>query len=281
MSNQLLVSSLSLGPVQLNMHDRSIMRAFYHDVMGLNVQKEDAVHIVFGLQQRPLFILHDGEDVPMQSTGDAGLYHSAVLFASQHDLASMVERILSHALHLFQGSADHLVSEAFYFQDPEGNGIELYYDRDRSLWKWQNGQVQMASLYIDPQAYIKQYLQRNGAQPEVVMGHFHLKVGDIDLAKQFYHDVLGFDVTAALPGALFLSLGGYHHHIGLNVWESAGAPPRIESLGLKQIEFVFTDPKELEALKVRLKAHKLLFQEVDHGIIVHDPWKNQIQIRQS
>lgn len=272
---------LSLGPVQLNVHNRVKMLAFYHDVMGLDVLEDDDTHIVFGIQKTPLFDLHEGSHFPAPSIGEAGLYHSAVLFSSQHDLAVMVKRILDRTPHLFQGSADHLVSEAFYFQDPEGNGIELYYDRDRSLWQWHDGHVQMASLYIDPHAYIAEHAQPMSSKTEIVMGHFHLKVGDIDTAKHFYHEILGFDVTASLPGALFLSLHGYHHHIGLNVWESAGAAPRNESRGLKQIEFVFTDLEDIEALKERLTTHNLPYEEIANGIIVQDPWKNSIRIRQS
>jgi catechol 2,3-dioxygenase len=206
----------------------------------------------------------------------AGLYHFAIVFASRGDLARIIYRVLSQKPQHFTGSADHLVSEAFYFTDPEGNGIELYYDRDRSEWTWENNQVKMATLYIDPAEYLQKYIVLEEPNKEVKMGHFHLKVGDIQKAQKFYIDILGFDITAELPGALFISVGGYHHHLGLNTWESMGSPERNQSLGLEQLELILPNKQDLKWLKDRLKENDIHFIEDENSVLFHDPWKNKI-----
>src|SRR5690606_28037910 len=143
----------------------------------------------------------------------------------------------------FTGSADHLVSLAFYFDDPEGNGVELYWDRPREEWRWQDGSVAMDTLPLDPNGFIAEHrvapgdLAATGAvaatgaaaapgSAAASIGHVHLKVGNIDVARAFYVDTLGFEVTVgSWPGALFASAGGYHHHLGMNAWQSRGAGP--------------------------------------------------------
>ena len=126
--------------------------------------------------------------------------------------------------------ADHLVSEALYLSDPDGNGIELYRDRPREEWSYADGQLQMATLPLDLRSLADELTAADGPQPTVpagtVIGHVHLQVASIPDAEAFYHGVLGFDVTTrGYPGALFVSAGGYHHHLGLNTWHSAGSGP--------------------------------------------------------
>jgi catechol 2,3-dioxygenase len=170
------------------------------------------------------------------------------------------------------------VSEAFYFYDPEGNGIELYYDRDPKTWKWENGTIQMATLYIDPLEYIQRYIVLEEKDTKTAMGHIHLKVGDITVAKQFYVDVLGFEVTAELPSALFVSVDQYHHHIGMNTWESFGAEKRNESLGLASFEFILSEKQDVEKLKDRLQKHAIPFDQEGDTCTFRDPWNTQIRI---
>lgn len=135
----------------------------------------------------------------------------------------------------YGGSADHAVSLAFYFADPDGNGLELYTDTPREDWVWQDGQVSMGSAPLDPNEFIQTHLGRSAtttAAGGATMGHVHLRVGDLARARAFYADVLGFAVTAESDGALFHAVGGYHHHVATNTWGSAGAGEHPESLGL-------------------------------------------------
>lgn len=271
--------NLSIGAVELNVADLDLMRSFYHKVLGLDILKETPIRTELGANKKPLIILHHRVDLSHPHSGHAGLYHFAILYSSQGDLARAVYQVLKSTPQLFSGSADHLVSEAFYFNDPEGNGIELYYDRDRSLWQWENGQVRMATNYIDPANYLEQHLEKHDPESHSQMGHVHLKVGDIAKARQFYVDVLGFDVTAEMPSALFISVGGYHHHIGMNTWESSGAEKRTETHGLKNIEFILPTQSDFDHLKHRLEKHTIPFQSENKAITFADPWNNSIRAR--
>jgi catechol 2,3-dioxygenase len=269
---------LELGSIELNIKDLGKMKYFYHEVMGLDILDEGNEKVTLGVKNLPLITLYHRKDLPQGKPEHAGLYHFAIVFASRADLAHMIYRILKTHSHHFSGSADHLVSEAFYFTDPEGNGIELYFDRDRSEWKWENNHVKMATMYIDPNDYLQKNLVLEEQDKEVKMGHFHLKVGDIEKAREFYVNSLGFNVTAELPGALFISVGGYHHHLGLNVWESSGSPERTNSLGLEKIELILPDEKDYDLLKKRLRDTSIAFVEDKKSLLIYDPWKNQILV---
>ena len=277
-ANNKIPTSLTVGTVELNVKNLVIMKEFYQSVLRLKILYESKKKISFGSDNSSLVVLHDTSDLPESNPSHAGLYHFAILFSSQSDLASTILHVLKSRPELFSGSADHLVSEAFYFSDPEGNGIELYYDRDHSQWQWEEGQVKMATLYLDPVAYIEEHTVKKESG-KITMGHIHLRVGDVKKAEQFYVEILGFDITAKLPGALFISVGGYHHHIGLNSWESQGAQKRLDSLGLKSIEFFFPHQKDLLIIKERLRRSKIEFREQDNFLILHDPWNNELLLK--
>jgi catechol 2,3-dioxygenase len=165
------------------------------------------------------------------------------------------------------------VSEAFYFNDPEGNGVELYFDRPSETWQWSNGHVAMDTLYIDPVAYINVNASEYN-ESDKKLGHVHLRVGDISEARRFYVTLLGFDITASFPGALFVSIGGYHHHIGLNTWMSAGAGLRMPSLGLSDIKITLASADDVSHLAARLEASMYPFQYKQGVVHVADPWGN-------
>ena len=178
----------------------------------------------------------DGRGIPRRSAArarrcampgprEAGLFHTAILFETQAALAAAVATVAQRHPGTFTGSSDHLVSQAFYFDDPEGNGVELYWDRDRTEWSWTHGQVEMSTLYLDPNAFLQQHLTEaalaDHASAPAVIGHVHLSVGDVATAQRFYVDELGFDLTTSFGGqAIFVSAGGYHHHMAMNVWRS-------------------------------------------------------------
>ncbi len=273
------LSNLSIGTVHLNVKDLEKMKMFYHQIMGLDILKESDQMITLGKGTSPLITLNHRNDLSETSVHHAGLYHFAILFSSRGDLARTVYQILKQSPRSFSGSADHLVSEAFYFNDPEGNGIELYYDRDRSTWQWKNNQIEMSSDYIDPVDYLQKNIVLEEKNTEVRMGHMHLKVGDIDTAKQFYVDILGFEITAQLPGALFLSVDNYHHHIGMNTWHSLGATKRDQELGLKSFELIFSQENDFDSFNKRITDHKIEIVKEDDFLVIHDPWKNKISFK--
>ncbi len=278
-TRKFLAQSLDLGPVELNVKNLIAMKNFYHTTLGLDVLAESPTSITLGKNGKPLVIIQRRDDLSLPLSSDAGLYHFAIVYTSRSTLAQAIKSILTHSPELFSGSADHLVSEAFYFYDPQGNGIELYFDRPKSLWQWENGQIKMATLYIDPVSYINQYSAENEEESKTFMGHIHLKVGDITLAEQFYVNILGFEVTAKLPGALFVSVGGYHHHIGLNTWSSLNSGKKRDSLGLQKFEFTLPQKEDLEQLRERLARSGLEFREEKSSLLVADPWNNQIVAR--
>jgi catechol 2,3-dioxygenase len=221
--------------------------------------------------------------LPAVDPRQAGLFHTAFLFEDASALAATVLRAAQDQRGAFTGSSDHLVSEAFYFTDPEGNGIELYVDRDRSQWRYENGELQMSTLYLDPNAYLRHHLDEKTlatvSQAADRVGHVHLQVGDIPTARAFYIDALGFETTvASYPGALFASAGGYHHHIAMNTWNSAGAGPRAAALGLGDVAITVPGRDDLDALAARLRHHKLPFADDGRAITASDPWGTQVTL---
>jgi catechol 2,3-dioxygenase len=252
------------------------MTRFYKEILLLEEVARETDSVTLGKNGTPLVFLRRGEHLPSAPSGSAGLYHFALVHSSRGDLARTVAHIIKSLPQTFSGSADHLVSEAFYFTDPEGNGIELYFDRDRSEWEWTDGRVRMASVYIDPAEYIRTHGTVREEKSRTQMGHVHLKVGDTESAKQFYSGVLGFDVTAELPGAVFISADGYHHHIGLNTWESGGAGKRNPSAGLKEFFIHLAERHYLDGLKLRLTKHAVPFEESEGALRIRDPWNNTV-----
>ncbi len=269
-------SIISMGAVSLHVQNVAVLKRFYHEVLQLDLISESDNVVVLGHGEKRLLQLHTQDTATKTLPTHAGLYHLAILYASRAQLAQTLVHIFTKWQGYFVGSADHLVSEAFYFTDPEGNGIELYFDKESHLWEWENGTVQMASLYIDPISYIRTHHGTNDTEHDRTMGHVHLKVGDIETAKQFYVDVLGFTVTASLPGALFVSRDHYHHHIGMNTWESRGATKREGYSGLKSYEIHIHSKKEFETIKKNLITHAIGYSEIASGISFHDPWNNMV-----
>ncbi|MEB4615970.1 VOC family protein, partial [Leucobacter sp. M11] len=245
----LLGERVGMGGVELRVANLDLVRGFYEDAVGLDVLDADEDRAVLGADGRALITLEQerADTITPDSPSEAGLFHSAILFPSERDLAATLQRIADTAPERYQGSADHHVSQAFYFGDPEGNGLELYVDRPRDEWTWTGDRVQMGSDPLDPNQFIQQHLG-DGDAADAVMGHVHLRVGDTEEAKRFYHGVLGFDVTAEEPDALFLSAGGYHHHLAANSWNSRGAGVRADGLGLIRFTVQLGSAEELAGI---------------------------------
>ncbi|NTV39850.1 MAG: VOC family protein, partial [Demequinaceae bacterium] len=245
-----------MGAVELLVRDLDTTLAYYRDVLALDHITSVGTTHVLGRRGVPTVTLTHSPDLPTFNRGGAGLFHTAVVFATRAALAAAVARAAQSGIGRFTGSADHLVSEAFYFDDPEGNGVELYFDRPRDAWaRNAEGKPLMDSLRLDPSVY----LTTNIAEAELTrpvgiasVGHVHLQVGDIPTARRFYVDTLGFEEVFDMGTALFVAAGGYHHHVGLNVWNSRGAGPRAASLGLGTMDIVLPDADGYGALRDRL-----------------------------
>lgn len=270
-----------MGAVTLLVADLDAMTASYRDVVTLQVVRADGDAVALGRAGRELVVLQHSPALRHAHPGAAGLFHTAILFESQAALASALFSVAQHAPRAFTGSADHLVSQAFYLTDPEGNGIELYWDRARTDWSWTHGQVEMATLYLDPNAFLNEHL-REDARPTAAdpaqIGHVHLSVGDVATARAFYVDRLGFDATASLGDqALFVSAGGYHHHMAMNVWNSRGAGPRMPALGLGRVDLLLPDADALGEVGERLAHYGAAVRDDGQTLHFDDPWNNAIR----
>lgn len=278
-----LAADTSMGPVTLDVADLAGMTAFYRDVITLQVLSEDGPVVTLGRGRTPLVVLRHSPQLRHAAPGSAGLFHTAILFPTQTDLAAVLASVAQKAPQRFTGSADHLVSQAFYLDDPEGNGIELYWDRDRTQWSWVHGQVEMATLYLDPNEFLRQHLTPEALEvpdaSDAVVGHVHLSVGDTRTAKEFYVDRLGFDTTAEMGNqALFVSAGGYHHHMAMNVWNSRGAGRRFPTLGLGQVDIELPTSDDVGELTERMRHYGVQSADDGRTVTFEDPWANQIKV---
>lgn len=271
-----------MGAVTLLVGDLDAMTRFYRDVVTLETIGADGDTVTLGRAGHPIVVLEHSPALRHAPRGSAGLFHTAILFESQQALAAAVASVASRAPQTFTGSADHLVSQAFYFTDPEGNGIELYWDRLRTEWSWTHGKVEMGSLFLDPTAFLREHLTEEAAtggtaHDAASVGHVHLSVGDVATARAFYVDALGFDETADYRGsALFVSAGGYHHHMAMNVWNSRGAGPRMPALGLGRVDLTLPGADDLGELGERLRHHGIAVRDDGRGLAFDDPWKNAV-----
>lgn len=274
-----IAAATAMGAVTLRVADLDGMTAFYRDVITLEVQDAAGDTVTLGRAGRPIMVLLHAPELRHATPGSAGLFHTAIVFESQAALAFALYRVATLAPRTFTGSADHLVSQAFYLTDPEGNGVELYWDRDRSEWSWTHGQVEMATLRLDPNTFLRDHLTEGaGVTAAASVGHVHLSVGDVATARAFYVDALGFDTTAAYDShALFVSAGGYHHHMAMNVWNSRGAGPRTPALGLGQVDLVLPDADALGALGERLRHHGVAVRDDGWMLRFDDPWNNALR----
>ncbi len=271
----ILAKSLLIEPSQLYVRDLQKVTEYYESIVGLDVLERGSGQVVLGHDELPVLKLIARPEFPNSSVKNAGLFHNAILYQSRSALARAVYRILQQAAWSFEGSADHLVSEAFYFHDPENNGLELYFDRPRSEWKWSNGSVAMDTLYLSPQQYLSAHLESEGVTDKK-LGHVHLRVGDVGMAREFYVNALGFDATLDLGSALFVSVGGYHHHMAMNTWFSQGASRRDPALGLGEVRLALPNDGSIERLIARLDGKGIVYEMTPRGLVVNDPWNNQL-----
>jgi catechol 2,3-dioxygenase len=284
----LLAADTGMGPVTLRVGDLDEMIRYYRDGVTLELLSHDGPVAVLGRGATPIVILEHAPELKHAGPRSAGLFHTAILFDTREALATAIYSVATKHPGTFTGSADHLVSEAFYFTDPERNGVELYFDRDRSQWSWTHGSIEMATIYLDPNTYLREHITEGAADAaasgtglgEAIVGHVHLSVGDIASAREFYVDRLGFETTASLgDSALFVSAGGYHHHMAMNTWNSAGAGRRGLALGLGRVEIVVPTADDLGALGERMSHHGVATRDDGRVLAFDDPWSNLVAVR--
>jgi catechol 2,3-dioxygenase len=272
----------SIGKVRLRVADLDDLTTFYERVIGLPaVERGGDVVRLGAVGGEPLIELLGAPDAPPAPSFSTGLFHLAILVPDRAELARSLQRVAGAGWRL-TGASDHLVSEALYLQDPEGNGIEIYRDRPREEWRRNGGELAMATLPLDLESILGELdpseRQADGMPGGTTMGHVHLQVADIPAAERFYNRALGLDVMVrSYPGALFLAAGGYHHHIGLNTWQSEGAPPPPEgSLGLDRYELVLPSAAERDSAADRLAEVGADPQRLDEGVVASDPSGNRV-----
>ena len=274
----------AVGKVRLRVADVDDLTAFYERVVGLRTVERGGDVVRLGPEGgEPLIELVAAPGATPAPSFSTGLFHLAILVPDRAELARSLRRVAEAGWRL-TGASDHLVSEALYLQDPEGNGIEIYRDRPRDQWGHNGDELRMATLPLDLQDVLGEVgpgeEPANGLPADTTMGHVHLQVSDIPSSEGFYNGAVGLDVMVrSYPGALFLAAGGYHHHVGLNTWQSAGAPPPPEgALGLDRYELVLPDSSDVDAAAERLgeRGDPVRLEE---GVLATDPSGNRVLLR--
>lgn len=277
-----LPDHFQLGPAALRVSDTERALDFYVNKIGLELRERTNTTAMLGTQNEDLLRLDFRPGIAPRNYMETGLYHVAILVPDRASLGAAVARLAANNVKL--GAADHLVSEAIYVWDPDNNGIEIYRDRPRSEWTWRGDQVQTANRPLDFDGLLAEPdVEALAAKPMkngTRIGHIHLEVDDLAKARKFYGEVVGFSPTATLPGAQFLGAGGYHHHLGTNIWESRnGPPPSPDSAGLSLMTFELPDEHSMQALKARLKAADIKTTASGEGFDFSDPWLTYVAVR--
>jgi len=277
-----LPETTHLGRVRLQVANLDRSLAFYEKVLGMRVIRRDSDSVSLGAHDDDREIVHlraeqSARRVPRR--GLLGLYHFAILLPDRSSLGRFVAHLTELEVHF--GMSDHFVSEAIYLSDPDGLGIEVYADRPRDAWRYDERQLYMTTNPLDVEDLVKAASGQpwTGMPAGTVLGHVHLYVDDIAMAEAFYHEALGFDkVVWSYPGALFMSAGGYHHHLGTNTWAS-GAPPASDAdARLLEWEIVVPTKKNAEEAARHVKSAGYPVREENGEWILTDPWGTSLRL---
>jgi catechol 2,3-dioxygenase len=244
---------MQVGLVTLNVRQLDRVADYYRNLLGLELIGRDGNTMRLGTGQTPLLELRGNADFVARNPSSAGLFHTAFLMPSREDLGAWL-RYVANARIPVDGASDHLVSEALYLTDPEGNGIEVYADRPRSEWQTDGKSIAMTTDPLDIPNLLDLAPAKswNGAPEGFFVGHMHLQVGNVSEAQPFYSGVLGTDVTATYPGAAFYGAGGYHHQLATNMWGSRGAGPiDPKTTGLVGFELILDNNAQRDAILER------------------------------
>ena len=273
---------LHIGAVGLTVRDLDAMAAYYQHMLGLSVLERSGDRAVLGVGDVPLLHLEQDRSAKPDDSREAGLYHTAFLMPTRADLARWILHIGRNRIPI-SGASDHTVSEAFYLDDPEGNGVEVYVDRDPNGWEWSGDLVKITTDPLDIDGIVREVDQTatyTDAPGGLRIGHIHLRVGSIDALERFYQDGVGFKVTrGGRHGASFMSSGRYHHHLAGNTWHSRGAGRRDpDRAGLAWFAVEANDPKDIEAISRRLADQGTTISPIAGGAEAVDPWGTRVRL---
>lgn len=267
------IQSIALRVVNLEK-----MIDFYSGLIGFKeIKREEKESYLSATGKEPYLIkLTEMKSIRQRMQHTAGLYHTAIRFPNRKELARVFMHLFNKKVKL-QGFSDHLVSEAIYISDPEGNGVELYADKPREQWKWNHGQVEMATEPLDLNSLVREIQSSDvddkfEIHPGTDIGHVHLRVTNLKKAEKFYYKLFGFDITTRnYDGALFFSAGGYHHHIGVNVWSSLnGEKAPDDGPGLDNFTISVPEERYIKEIIQRFRDSKIEFDKFDGGIMIRD-----------
>jgi catechol 2,3-dioxygenase len=269
-----LPDDLRLGAAHLKVSelDRSI--AFYTDVLGLQLARREDGEAGLSAGADELIVLHETPGARSVSR-HSGLYHVALLYPSQLELARVAQRIMETKTPI-QGASDHGISEAIYLPDPDGNGIELASDYPKEGWPDLSNVEAIAPNPLDMGRLFNLVSGREPepeADPRTIIGHVHLHVGDVAEGIAFYRDIVGFDLVTYMGSAAFVSAGGYHHHLAFNIWQGKGAPPAPpEAAGLLYWTIELPSTEDVAAARDRLNTNGVETADLEDGFAARDPW---------
>jgi catechol 2,3-dioxygenase len=276
-----LPASLRVGAVELTVTDLDHSVSFYENAIGLRLHRREDGRVALGAGAEDLLVLVEDPDA-RPAGRHAGLYHFALLHPSRLELARAAHRLAATRTRI-SGASDHGISEAIYLPDPDGNGIELAADRGRERW----GDLSDPTALGGPEpldvagllALVAEEEPLPDVSPDTVVGHVHLHVGDIEQGLAFYRDVIGFEAMTLLDSAAFVAAGGYHHHLGFNIWRGPGVPPTPQGVvGLRHWTIVLP-AADAAALRERVIAAGAPYEERPEGLLVRDPWNIALLVR--
>jgi catechol 2,3-dioxygenase len=273
---------LHIGTVGLIARDLNLLVTYYQKLLGLTlIERSDGVARL-GTGGVTLLEIEHRPNARPDDPATAGLYHTAFLMPTRQDHARWILHIMKNRVPI-TGASDHGVSEAFYLDDPEGNGIEVYNDRPAERWQRQDGLIVMQTKQLDVEAIVREVDPATATYPAAPeglrIGHIHLRVGDVAKAEEFYRGAIGLDLTRRRGGATFMSSGGYHHHVGANVWHSASAGRRDgDRAGLSWFSMEVADGATFDATAARLKSAGAPIASIADGTETADPWGTRIRI---
>ena len=271
------------GRVRLQVRDLNRSIAYYEGLLGFRVLERSGGHAslgAYGGDDAIVELVENPAAAPVPRQGRLGLFHFAILLPSRAALGAFLRRLTERGERA--GASDHLVSEALYLQDPDGLGIEVYADRPRSEWRHRDGQILMATepLDLEDLGRAAGESEWRGMPAGTTIGHVHLHVGDLARASAFYHATLGLDrVVWSYPGALFLSAGGYHHHLGLNTWAARAAPAGENDARLLEWELLLPSADAVEAVVTSMGTAGYAVDREGGDALVRDPWGTRLRIR--
>jgi len=285
MTEYKLPDATHIGYVHLIVSNAEKMLAFYRGLLGFQDIQNDQGHIALSSNGRTPYhiILSENRQAKPRQPRTTGLFHLAIRVPNRVELARVFMRLYEHH-YPFQGFADHGVSEALYMADPEGNGVEIYVDRPKPQWPYTNGRLVMVTDTLDINGLAAELKNEknnwNGLHPDTDIGHIHLQVSTLSRAKKFYHGILGMDITQdSYPGALFLSAGGYHHHIGVNIWSGQGAEwPGTDTLGLAGFGIHIPDSKNRDLLLEQFYSNRIEISHKGNSYFAHALDHNSIEL---